>query len=85
MNLLVAGAKVPHQRAVRDRSGSLSTHRCRRPSARSVPGALVRPELAVEPGPGPAEQHDPPGRHQVAAAALALVRNLVLRRGEALR
>ena len=51
-------------------------------AARPVPGLEPGSQQSVEPGPGPAQQHDPPGGDQVSAPGVAVVRDVVQRSGE---
>ena len=53
------------------------SHRSWGPTAGPVPGAVTGPQLPGQPGPGSAQQHDPPGGHQVPAPGVALLRDLV--------
>mmetsp|Transcript_27934 Transcript_27934/g.94033 ORF Transcript_27934/g.94033 Transcript_27934/m.94033 type:complete len:418 (+) Transcript_27934:3510-4763(+) len=73
---------VPHLGAVRGGPARLSPHGRRRPAPGRLRPALARPEFPCQPGPGPAQLRAELHPHPLAAAGVALVRELVQRRDE---
>ncbi|KAA8582021.1 hypothetical protein FQN60_008761, partial [Etheostoma spectabile] len=69
--------QIPHQCPVCGRPEKVQENSCRRPTQRTVPGAQSGPQQPFQPRPGSAQQHDPPGAHQVSASGVAVVRDLV--------